>query len=200
MEDASLSKTTSAMYGLYQEPQGAQRAFTALRRAGVAEKEITVISSEPFEAFEFSERDKSLALFRLAGAGGAVGLVFGALLTSGTERAWPLVTGGMPIVAWWPNIVITFELTMLGAILTTVFSMLVAARLPSWKKTRAMYDPAVSDGQILVGVSLTGDRSADAIRGALDAGRRRCRQDRRLPELDQRVYTFGSVARRGGYR
>ena len=52
---------------------------------------------------------------------------------------------GMPIVAWWPNIVITFELTMLGAILTTVVSMLVAARLPTMKK--ALYDPAVSDGK-----------------------------------------------------
>ena len=89
-------------------------------------------------------------------------------MTTGTERAWPLVTGGMPIVAWWPNIVITFELTMLGAILTTVVSMLVAARLPSAK--RLLYDPAVSDGKILVGVSLTAGKSADVIRGALDAG------------------------------
>jgi hypothetical protein len=159
----------TAMYGLYEQPQGAQRAFTALQRAGVDEKEITVISAEPFEAFPFSERDKSLALFRLAGVGGAVGLVFGALLTSGTERAWPLVTGGMPIVAWWPNIVITFELTMLGAILTTVASLLVAARLPS-ALTRALYDPAVSDGKILVGVSLTAGKSADVIRGALEVG------------------------------
>jgi hypothetical protein len=158
----------TAMYGLYEQPQGAQRAFTALRRAGVDEKEITVISAEPFEAFEFSERDKSLTLFRLAGVGGAAGLIFGALLTSGTERAWPLVTGGMPIVAWWPNIVITFELTMLGAILTTVASLLVAARLPAVKSS--LYDPAVSDGKILVGVSLTAGKSADAIRGALDAG------------------------------
>lgn len=158
----------TAMYGLYDEPDGAQRAFTALRRAGVDEREITVISAEPFEAFEFSERDKSLTLFRLAGVGGAVGLVFGALLTSGTERAWPLVTGGMPIVAWWPNIVITFELTMLGAILTTVGSLLVAARLPASLK-RALYDPAVSDGKILVGVPLPAGQSADVIRGALEA-------------------------------
>ena len=163
-----MSKT-AAMYGLYEEPAAAQRAFSALKRAGVADADITVISAEPFEAFPFSERDKSLALFRLAGVGGAVGLVFGALLTSGTERAWPIVTGGMPIVAWWPNIVITFELTMLGAILTTVASLLVAARLPSVLK-RALYDPAVSDGKILVGVSLTAGKSADVIRGALEVG------------------------------
>jgi hypothetical protein len=158
----------TAMYGLYDQPQGAQRAFTALRRAGVDEREITVISAEPFEAFEFSERDKSLTLFRLAGVGGALGLVVGLLLTTGTERAWPLVTGGMPIVAWWPNIVITFELTMLGAILTTVASLLVAARLPAVK--RSVYDPAVSDGKILVSVPVTADRTPDVIRRALEVG------------------------------
>ncbi len=156
------------MYGLYEEPGAAQRAFTALRRAGVAEADITVISSEPFEAFEFSHRDKSMILFRLAGLGGAVGLIGGVLLTSGIERAWPLVTGGMPIVAWWPNIVITFELTMLGAILTTSVSLLVTARLPTRK--RSLYDPEISDGKILVGVPLTADRAPDTIRRALDSG------------------------------
>jgi hypothetical protein len=158
----------TAMYGLYEEPRAAQRAFTALRRAGVAEAEITVISSEPFEAFEFSHRDHSLLLFRLAGLGGVAGFILAVLLTTGTERAWPLVTGGMPIVAWWPNLVIIFELTMLGAILTTVASLLVTGRLPALK--RAMYDPEVSDGKILVGVPLTADRAPDAIRRALDRG------------------------------
>jgi hypothetical protein len=156
------------MYGLYEHPEAAQRAFTALRRAGVAEAAITVISAEPFEAFEFSYRDKSLALFRLAGLGGAIGLAAAVLLTTGTARAWPLVTGGMPIVAWWPTLIIAFELTMLGAILATVIALLVTARLPA--RGRALYDPAVSDGQILVGVPLDADRSADVVREALERG------------------------------
>jgi hypothetical protein len=163
-----VTKPMPAMYGLYEEPVAAQRAFTALQRAGVDQKDITVISSEPFEAFEFSHRDHSLLLFRLAGVGGVVGFIVGVLLTSGTERAWPLVTGGMPIVAWWPNLVIIFELTMLGAILTTVAALLVTANLPS--RLQSMYDPAVSDGKILVGVSMFVHREPDAIRRALDAG------------------------------
>jgi len=69
----------------------------------------------------------------------------------------------MPIVAWWPNLVIMFEMTMLGAIVTTVISLLVASSLPKFGKT--LYDPAVSDGKILVGVPLTG--TGDAIRDTL---------------------------------
>jgi hypothetical protein len=163
-----MTKAMPAMYGLYEEPVAAQRAFTALQRAGVNQKDITVISAEPFEAFEFSHRDHSLLLFRLAGIGGVVGFIIGVSLTAGTERAWPLVTGGMPIVAWWPNLVIIFELTMLGAILTTVGALLVTASLPS--RLRSMYDPAVSDGKILVGVTLFAHHEPAAIRRALDAG------------------------------
>jgi len=56
----------------------------------------------------------------------------------------------MPIVAWWPNIIILFELTMLGAILATVVSLFITADLPNIRPK--VYDPAVSRGKILVAV------------------------------------------------
>ncbi len=158
----------TALYGLFDKPDAAQRAYTSLKRAGIPSADITVVSGEPFEAFEFSHRDHSMILFRLALAGGIVGFVAAVLLTRGTELAWPLVTGGMPIVAWWPNLVIIFEVTMLGAIVTTVVSLLVASKLPSFRKD--LYDPAVSDGKILVGVPLTGGRTEESVRQALSAG------------------------------
>jgi hypothetical protein len=157
-----------AMYGLYDEPGGAQRAFNALKRVGVRQRDITVISSEPFEAFEFSHRDHSLILFRLAGIGGVIGFVVGLLLTTGTELAWPINTGGMPIVAWWPNLIVIFELTMLGAILTTVISLLVTSKLPS--RLTSLYDPEVSDGKILVGVTMFAHLTPDVVQSALSAG------------------------------
>ena len=151
----------TAIYGLFDKPDAAQRAYTGLKRAGVASRDITVISAEPFEAFEFSHRDHSPILFRLALVGGIIGFVAAVLLTRGTELAWPLVTGGMPIVAWWPNLVIIFEMTMLGAIVTTVISLLVTSKLPKFGKT--LYDPAVSDGKILVGAPT----ASEAVREAL---------------------------------
>ena len=153
----------TAMYGLFDRPDAAQRAYTSLKRAGIATRDITVVSGEPFEAFEFSHRDHSMILFRLALVGGIIGFISAVALVRGTELAWPIVTGGMPIVAWWPNLVIIFEMTMLGAIVTTVISLLVTSSLPKFGKT--LYDPAVSDGQILVGVPLTGP--GDAIRDTL---------------------------------
>jgi hypothetical protein len=153
----------TAMYGLFDGPDAAQRAYTGLKRVGISPRDITVVSSEPFEAFEFSHRDHSMILFRVALLGGLIGFASAIALVVGTEQAWPLVTGGMPIVPWYPNLFIIFEMTMLGAIVATVASLLVAAGLPSFGKS--LYDPAISDGKILVGVS----GSSDAVRDTLTA-------------------------------
>lgn len=139
-----------AIYGLYPQAGAAQRAVDALRAAGVPERDITVMSSEPVEEYEFSRRDATTWLHWFAAAGGVLGLSFGTWLTSMTQRAWPIVTGGMPIVAWWPNLIIIFELTMLGAILATVVALVITAIIDGREPT--VYDPAVSDGFILVGV------------------------------------------------
>ena len=87
----------------------------------------------------------------LAAFGGAVGGVSGYLLAALTQRSYPLPTGNMPIVAFWPTGVIVYEMTMLGAILTTVLTLLISAGLPNWRKQ--IYDREVSDGMILVGVT-----------------------------------------------
>jgi hypothetical protein len=71
----------------------------------------------------------------------------------------------MPIVAWWPNLIIMFELTMLGGILAAVITLLVTAGLPSWKTT--LYDPEVTDGKILVGVENPSPGSMAGIERAL---------------------------------
>src|SRR5262249_49902900 len=148
-----------AIYALYPDPDAAQGAVDRLRKAGVPDREITVISSEPFEECEFSHRDKATALYWIAGFGGFLGLLAGYLLASATEELWPLPTGGMPIVAPWPNLIVMFELTMLGAILATVIALLVTTNLP--RRRPALYDPEVSAGQILVGIENPADTSVE---------------------------------------
>jgi hypothetical protein len=83
-----------------------------------------------------------------------------------TETSWPIDVGGLPIYAWWPNLIITFELTMLGAILATVATLVVTARLG---RASTFYDPAVSDGKILVGVADPPDAALAAFTAALAA-------------------------------
>jgi hypothetical protein len=140
----------SAVYALYPSPDAAQRAVNGLRAAGIADGRITILSAEPFEEHEFAHRDKATWMGWIALAGGITGLTFSTWLARMTELAWPLRTGNMPIVAWWPNMIIMFEMTMLFAILASVVTLLVTAKLPG--RRPALYDPDIMNGKILVGV------------------------------------------------
>ena len=140
----------STVYALYSTPNAAQLAVNGLRAAGIGDDRITILTSEPFEEHEFAHRDKATWMGWIAVAGGVTGLALATWLARMTQLAWPLKTGNMPIVAWWPNIIIMFEMTMLGGILAAVITLLVTARLPARKP--ALYDPEIMDGKILVGV------------------------------------------------
>ena len=157
----------SAIYALYDDGDSAQRAVNGLRNAGVADSAITVISDQPMEAYEFGEMNRATRIWYIASGGGLIGLVFATWLTRMTELAWPLPTGNMPIVSWWPNLIVIFELTMLGAILATVATLLVTGEL--LRRRPALYDPRVSDGKILVGVE-SPSRADDVERALVAAG------------------------------
>jgi len=157
----------SAIYALYDDGDSAQRAVNGLRNAGVADSAITVISDQPMEAYEFGEMNRATRIWYIASGGGLIGLVFATWLTRMTELAWPLPTGNMPIVSWWPNLIVIFELTMLGAILATVATLLVTGQL--LRRRPALYDPRVSDGKILVGVE-NAARAEDVERALVAAG------------------------------
>ena len=140
----------SAIYGLYSDPGVAQQAVDNLRAAGVSDADITVISSEPFEHYEFGHRDAKTVMPWIAVAAALFGLVATYYLLGASQMSWPLRTSGMPIVPLWTNLIIIFEMTMLSAIIATVITLLITAGLPS--RGGKMYDPEVSDGYILVGV------------------------------------------------
>jgi hypothetical protein len=155
-----------ALYGLYPDGPSAQQADNRLKAAGLADAAITVMSSQPMDGFEFGRRDRATWMWWLACGGGLAGLVGGLGLSWITETWWTMDVGGLPTFAWWPNIIIVFELTMLGAILTTVATLVLTAGLG--RRSR-LYDPAVSHGRILVGVDDPAAGTVDDLRAALAA-------------------------------
>jgi hypothetical protein len=146
------------VYALYPNGQSAQQAVNRLRAAGIADRDITVISSFPMEDYEFGHMDSVTWIWWIACGGGLVGMATAFALAWITQMSWPINTGGLPIWAWWPNLIIIFELTMLGAIVATVMTLVVTAGLG--RGGDKLYDPEVSDGKILVGVQ---DPAAGAV-------------------------------------
>lgn len=168
-----------AIYGLYSNPDLARRATSLLVSGaielGVDQRNIAVISSEPFDDYALGRPEKSTPMSWLAALGGLVGGAGGYWLTALTQKAYPLPTGGMPIVPVWTDGIIVYEMTMLGAILCTLVTLLSGARLPSlgWK----LYDPEVSNGKILVGVVSPPGDSRIAIQQRLrEAGAERVKE------------------------
>jgi hypothetical protein len=141
----------NAIYGLFSNSDSAQKALSALRSSSselhIKTESIRVISSEPLEE-EITGKEKHSLMPWIAVLGGILGGTAGYALAAFTQRTYPLPTGGMPIVALWPTGIVIYELTMMGAILATIVTFLVTARLPRY--SRRIYDPEVSHGKILV--------------------------------------------------
>lgn len=157
----------SAVYGLYPDGHAAQQAVNRLRAAGVADRDITILSARPMEEFEFGQRDRQTWMWWFASFGGLLGMAAGYGLSWLTETSWAIDVGGLPTFAWWPNLIVMFELTMLGAILAAVLTLVVSALLPTRGQT--LYDPEVSEGQILVGVERPGEARLADLEQALSA-------------------------------
>ena len=155
----------SAVYALYAEGADAQRAVDGLRAAGFGDRDITVITAEPMEDFEFSHIDSKNRLWWVACAGGLIGFVLITSLAVYTSSDWPINVGNMSVVSGWAFLVPIFEVTMLGAILATVGTLIVTAKLA--RRRPVLYDPEVSDGKILVGIEDLGQRKVADVERAL---------------------------------
>ena len=156
-----------ALYGLYGDGQSAQQAVNRLRAAGLSDRQITILSAQPTEDFEFGHIDKHSWMWWIACAGGLLGMASAFGLTWLTETSWPINVGGLPTYAWWPNMIIIFELTMLGAILATVTTLVVTAGLG--RGGGKLYDPEVTDGSILVGVENPAEDKLKDLQTALES-------------------------------
>ncbi len=154
-----------AVYGLYPDGESAQQAVNRLRATGLPDREITVISAQPMEDYEFGDMDRTTWMWWMASLGGLIGMSAGVGLAWVTETLWPMDVGGLPTFAWWPNLIIIFELTMLGSILATVATLVVTALMPG--RGGKLYDPEVTDGQILVGVENPPETSISSLQETL---------------------------------
>lgn len=145
----------NALYALYSDPDAAQRAVNALKTTGsslgIDNRQIVVVTAEPFDGYDFSDEHSQTHIFLLASIGGICGAIFGFWFTRFTQFSYPLNTGGMPIAPHWTNGIIIYEMTMLGAILWTLATLLLAGGLPHFGES--LSDPAVWRGKILVGVT-----------------------------------------------
>jgi hypothetical protein len=135
----------------FNEHTQARAAVRRLIQHGIDPRSMEVMSSQPIHGEPIVPEQKPTRLRTWALAGAAVGLVGGCALASISALNYPLVKGGMPIVAPWTVGLITYETTMLGAVLATLIGLLVELGLPNFRNLP--YDPSVVDGGIVLAVA-----------------------------------------------
>jgi hypothetical protein len=157
-----------AVLGLFQDPDSVAAAVDALRRAGVDGRNIKVLSDTPYPEGAFGEDHERHRLYVFPFVGAVCGFSVALLLTVATQLAYPMVTGGKPIISVPPMIHIMYEGTMLGAIMFTIMGIVFESRLPDFGE--APYDPRISEGYLGLLVTRSGGRAESVLRdaGAID--------------------------------
>ncbi len=148
--------TDSWCLAKFSEPAGARTAIRRLIQSGVDPKAMEVMTSQPIHGEPFLPDKKSTKLRNWALSGAAIGMTGGFLLATVTALNYPIVKGGMPIVAPWTVGIITYEATMLGAVLATLAGLLIELRLPNFG--HLPYDESVVDGGVLLAVKLAPEK------------------------------------------
>ncbi len=95
-------------------------AILALKKAGLTENDLAIFSEEPIE-FRKGILDRPSNMSKAAVAGAAVMGTAATSFVYYAQNDYKLVTGGMPIFSFWATGIITYEMTMLGAIFATFF-------------------------------------------------------------------------------
>lgn len=118
-----------------------------LLASGVPVSRIQITTPFPVhEALELLKTPVSpLKYFTFTGALGGFAAGFGLTIFANLE--WPIITGGKPIIALPPFMVIAFELTILLGAIASLLGFLHLTRLPAPKH---ILEPVEADGQFAI--------------------------------------------------
>jgi hypothetical protein len=157
------------VFGLFEPKTPMRPIIERLREMGFPAEEIEISSAIPIMAQPVGVGWRRVHLFHVTMIAGGVGILFGILLTAGTALLYPLRTGGKPIVS--PSIVgiISYEMMMLFAIVTTFVTMII--QIVRSQRAGAGYDPRVDEGFVGVSVRINREdprdgRVRDLLQGA----------------------------------
>ncbi|PKB79342.1 MAG: hypothetical protein BZY88_13865 [SAR202 cluster bacterium Io17-Chloro-G9] len=142
--------------GLFETADSAAEAGDALKQANVSDQDFDFLTDAPYPEGAFGEREERHRLYVFPLCGALLGLTIGILLTSMTQMAYPLVQGGKPILSLPPMAVVTYESTMLTAIIFTIIGIVFESRLPRMKM--GLYDTRITEGFIGVLVNVEEDQ------------------------------------------
>lgn len=153
---------------LFREDQidQAAEALTHLRQMGVSDRDISVISGVPLSDRVLGRPISWTRITQIGIVGAVLGFIVAVALSMGTPYLYPLKVGRLAIFPIPTTIVVVFELTMLGLLISTFLGVLVETITPSFGPRG--YHPKITDGHIGILFSNASEKDEE-ITGALEA-------------------------------
>ena len=133
---------------LFEDIDPAADAVEKLREMGISNEQINIISGIPVTEPMLGRPHQWTNVPRLALGGALSGFMIGIFLAVITPLLYPIHVGGQPLIPVPPSIVVIFEMTMLGMLVSTFLGVFLDSQFPSYKPKE--YVPEISDGKIAV--------------------------------------------------
>jgi Alternative complex III, ActD subunit len=147
------------LIGEFRDKETLTDAIRALGKAGLGPDDLALFSEEPVTLPKgVLDRPSSMSLISVLG-----GIGFGGIATAFvyySQHNYVIVTGGMPVFSFWATGVITYEMCMLGAMVTAFLWFLWESGLLRRRDAFAP-TPAVDPGAMCLRVRCRSERTAE---------------------------------------
>ena len=137
-----------SLLGVFADVDSAAEGARRLKSAGFTNDDYEVLTGNPYPEGAFGEHVKRDKLFVFPIVGGLIGFSIAILFTAGTQTAFPIVTGGKPILAIPAMLIIAYEFSLLFAMIFTVMGVFFESRLPRTTGAGPVYDTRITLGYI----------------------------------------------------
>jgi len=166
MSDQVDPESTTVVMGSFTEIESTADALDELRARGIADEQISVMSSLPYSTNILGRAPVRTRLPMISLVSAVVGLLAGIFFTVVTPYLYIIRVGGQPIVPFPPTVLLLYEFIMLLLIVGTFGGFLALNHFPSGKPQ--YYDPKLNDGRISILVRCPAGKKAEAV-AALEA-------------------------------
>jgi len=137
-----------SLLAVFSDLEPAADAIEQLRTLGVGDECMNVISGIPVTEAMLGRPSQWTNVPRLALGGSLIGLLTGIFLAFVSPNMYQIQVGGQGFVPGPPSVVVIFEMTMLGMLLSTFLGVFLDSTFPNYRPMH--YVPEVSDGKIAI--------------------------------------------------
>lgn len=142
-----------SILAVFSDLEPAADAIEQLRLLGVHDDCMNVISGIPVTEAMLGRPSQWTNVPRLAMGGAGAGMLLGIFLAFISPNMYTISVGGQPFTPVPPAVVVIFEMTMLGMLLSTFLGVFLDSYFPSYRPMK--YVPEISDGKIAILIECT---------------------------------------------